>query len=202
MSNYFTYDPDRKLNRKKISFRFLGNEETLISDDGVFSKSTLDFGSRVLLETVVGLPLNGKLLDLGCGLGYMGIMLKKYHPELDVTMADINQLAVMLAEENSRLYSQNNRVLLSDGFSNIADSFDIVITNPPIRTGKENIYRLFRESLDHLMPEGSMYIVIRRQQGAESAVRYLNQMADTEIINREKGYWIIKVSRPHPEDGI
>ena len=81
--------------------------ETFISDDGVFSKDTLDFGSRVLLECLVPRTLEGELLDLGCGIGYIGILLKKYHPELKVSMVDINETAVQLAKENSRLYGQD-----------------------------------------------------------------------------------------------
>lgn len=195
MSYYFTNNTGKEPNRKKITFRFLANLETFISDDGVFSKDTLDFGSRALLEAIVEKPLAGSLLDLGCGIGYIGILLKKYHPELSVTMADINETAVQLAEENSRLYGQKNRVLVSDGFANIDDSFDIIVTNPPIRTGKANIYRLFAESMDHLRKEGIMYIVIRKRQGAESAVKYLKTLGETEIIDKVKGYWVISVRK-------
>ena len=193
MSYYFTNDPDRKPNRKNIHFRFLGTQETFISDDGVFSKDTLDFGSRVLLETIIEFPLEGKILDLGCGLGYIGIMLKKYRPHLNLTMADINETAVALAKENSSAYHQENRVLVSDGFDQIDGSFDCIVCNPPIRTGKQNVYRLLTESLSHLEENGVMYIVMRRQQGAESAVKYINTIAQARVINREKGYWIIEM---------
>ncbi len=193
MSYYFINDPGKKPNRKKISFRFLGTMETFISDDGVFSKDTLDFGSRVLLETIIGFPLNGSLLDLGCGMGYIGIMLKKYQPHLDLTMADVNETAVALALENSALYHQENRVLVSDGFENIDGTFDCIVCNPPIRTGKQNVYRLLRDSLSRLNDSGVMYIVMRRQQGAESAMHYLADMAEVKVINREKGYWIMSL---------
>ena len=193
MSYYFTNEPGKKPNRKKISFRFLGNLETFVSDDGVFSKSTLDFGSRVLLETIINIPLNGKLLDLGCGLGYMGIMLKKYQPLLNVTMSDVNETATALAKENSELYHQDNTVVISDGFENIKEMFDCIICNPPIRTGKNNIYRLLTDAINHLNENGVMYIVIRKQQGAASAINYLNSIAETEVINKKNGYWIICV---------
>ena len=200
MSYYFTNNTGKTPNRKKITFRFLANLETFISDDGVFSKDTLDFGSRALLETIIEEPLTGSLLDLGCGIGYIGILLKKYHPDLSVTMADINETAVRLAEENSRLYGQKNRVLVSDGFTNFDDYFDIIVTNPPIRTGKANIYRLFAESMDHLNEQGIMYIVIRKRQGAESAVKYLETLGETEIVDKVKGYWIISVRKRHLTD--
>lgn len=200
MSYYFTNNTGKTPNRKKITFRFLANLETFISDDGVFSKDTLDFGSRALLETIIEEPLTGSLLDLGCGIGYIGILLKKYHRDLSVTMADINETAVRLAQENSRLYGQNNRVLVSDGFANIEDQFDVIVTNPPIRTGKANIYRLFAESMDHLKQQGIMYIVIRKRQGAESAVKYLETLGETEIVDKVKGYWIISVRKRHLTD--
>ena len=195
MSYYFTNNTGKEPNRKQITFRFLANLETFISDDGVFSKDTLDFGSRALLEMIINEPLKGSLLDLGCGIGYIGILLKKYHRDLSVTMADINETAVRLAQENSRLYEQNNMVLVSDGFESIDDSFDIIVTNPPIRTGKANIYRLFRESMDHLNEEGIMYIVIRKRQGAESAVKYLKTLGITEVLDKVKGYWILSVKK-------
>ncbi len=200
MSYYFTNNTGKEPNRKKITFRFLANLETFISDDGVFSKDTLDFGSRALLETIIEEPLRGSLLDLGCGIGYIGVLLKKYHPDLNVTMADINETAVRLAQENSRLYGQKNRVLVSDGFANIDDRFDVIVTNPPIRTGKANIYRLFSESMAHLNEEGIMYIVIRKRQGAESAMKYLETLGKAEIVDKVKGYWIISVRKRHLTD--
>ncbi len=196
MSYYFTSNNGKQPNRKKITFRFLASMETFISDDGVFSKDTLDFGSRVLLECLVPRTLEGELLDLGCGIGYIGILLKKYHPELKVSMVDINETAVRLAKENSRLYGQDNSVLVSDGLSQVNGEFDIIVTNPPIRTGKDNIYRLFKEGFSHLKAQGKMYIVIRKKQGAESAVRYLGTLGQTEVIDRVKGYWILSVEKP------
>lgn len=191
MSYYFTNDAGKKPNRKNISFRFLGTEETFVSDDGVFSKDTLDFGSRVLLETIIGLPLKGKVLDLGCGLGYIGILLKKYQPHLEVTMADINERAVELARINSEHYHQENCVLVSDGFAAIEGSFDCIVCNPPIRTGKKNVYRMLEDSLAHLNEDGAMYIVIRKQQGAASALSFLDTIGQATVINRKNGYWII-----------
>ena len=195
MSYYFTSNNGKQPNRKKITFRFLASMETFISDDGVFSKDTLDFGSRVLLENLVPRTLEGELLDLGCGIGYIGILLKKYHPELKVSMVDINETAVELAKENSRLYGQDNNVLVSDGLSAVEGQFDIIVTNPPIRTGKDNIYRLFKEGFSHLKAQGKMYVVIRKKQGAESDVRYLGTLGKTEVIDRVKGYWILSVEK-------
>lgn len=196
MSYYFTNDPQLERNRKKICFRFLGVEEHFVSDNGVFSKDTLDYGSRVLLESVYKEKISGKILDLGCGIGVIGILLKKYNPNLSLTMVDINETAVELAKQNSQLYNQNNIVIVSDGLSNIEDMFDIIISNPPIRIGKQKMYSLLLQAGDSLKKNGLMYLVIRKQQGAQSAIKFLlDNNYNAEVINKEKGYWIIKVKK-------
>jgi len=196
MEHYFTNNPLTKSNRKKISFRFLTIEENFVSDNNVFSKDTLDFGSRLLIETIINEKIDGKLLDLGCGIGVIGILLKKYIISLDVYMSDINQRAVDLAIINSADYMQNNKVILSDGFENINDSFDVVVTNPPIRTGKSNIYSMFASSYDHLNQNGRLYIVIQAKQGAASALKYLQSLqANSQVINKKNGYWIIRLQK-------
>ena len=195
MEHYFTNNPQKKENRKEISFRFLAHLETFVSDDGVFSKDSLDFGSRLLLETLMNEEVSGSLLDLGCGIGYIGIMLKKYFPAIELTMSDVNETAAALAEENSRRYQQDNRVVVSDGLAEIADHFDIIVSNPPIRTGKKVIYELFAQSLRHLKPSGRLYLVIRQKQGAESALRYLQTLnPSAQVIEKKNGYWIILVN--------
>jgi len=196
MEHYYITDPNRISNRRKITFHFLSTEETFISDDCVFSKETLDFGSRVLLETIIENLNEEKVLDLGCGIGYIGIMLKKYHPCLKMTMVDINETAVQLSKENSELYKQDNTVYVSDGFEKINDNFDIIVSNPPIRTGKENIYKMFKDGLDHLTNKGKLILVIRKQQGAASAIKYLESLGCiVNVLNKEGGYWIIESNK-------
>jgi 16S rRNA (guanine1207-N2)-methyltransferase len=196
MNYYFTNDPNKTPNRKKIDFRFSGILRSFISDDGVFSKSTLDYGSRVLLQTLIKEDIKGRVADMGCGLGYIGILLKEYKPEIELTMIDVNETAVTLAKENSSLYHQNNEVICSDGFENVATSFDVIVSNPPIRAGKKVIYKIFTDGYDHLNENGIMYLVIRKKQGAESAIKYLQSINFTvEVINKESGYWIIKASK-------
>ena len=196
MEHYFTNNPQKKENRKEISFRFLTHLETFISDDGVFSKDTLDFGSRLLLQTLVSRTISGRILDLGCGIGYIGIMLKKHFPAISLTMSDVNSAAATLAEENSRRYGQSNTVIVSAGFEKIDGSFDLIVCNPPIRTGKKVIYPLFAQSLEHLSENGSLVLVIRQKQGAPSAVSYLASIGgQVEVIEKKNGYWIILVNK-------
>lgn len=196
MSYYFTTDSRFKENRKKISFRFLGVLENFISSDGVFSKDTLDYGSRTLLETIINDDIKGNVLDLGCGIGVIGILLKKYHPDISLTLVDINENAVELAKENSELYKQDNKSVASNGLEKVNDKFDLIVFNPPIRTGKENIFNLYQQAMSSLNEDGRMVLVIRKQQGAQSTIKFLQSMDFvTEVINKDKGYWIISVKK-------
>ena len=196
MRHYFINDPLAPVNQKEITFWFLGVSGSLTSADGVFSKDGIDYGSRVLAETVVALPdLSGSLLDLGCGLGVIGLLAKKYHPGLDVTLSDVNERAVGLARVNSAAWEQDNRTVVSDGFSEIHELFDCIVTNPPIRTGKSVIYPLFDDALEHLKPQGRLYIVMRRSQGAESAVDHLRGLCDVAVVRKERGYWVMQCRR-------
>ncbi len=192
MSYYFTNDPQLEMNRKNISFRFFGVIENFISDNGVFSKETLDYGSRALLETITKLDITGKVLDMGCGIGVIGILLKKYNSDIDLTLIDVNERAVELTKINSQNYKQDNKVILSDGFTALDDKFDCIVSNPPIRIGKEKLYSLFTQAYEHLNENGMMYLVIRKQQGAKSAMTYLVELGlKVELLNKDKGYWII-----------
>ncbi len=192
MSYYFTNDPQLEMNRKSISFRFFGVIENFISDNGVFSKETLDYGSRALLETITKIDITGKVLDMGCGIGVIGILLKKYKSDIDLTMIDVNERAVELTKINSQNYKQDNKVVLSDGFTALNDKFDCIVSNPPIRIGKEKLYSLFVQAYEHLSESGTMYLVIRKQQGAKSAMNYLTELGlKVELLNKDKGYWII-----------
>lgn len=192
MSYYFTNDPQLEMNRKNISFRFFGVIENFISDNGVFSKETLDYGSRALLETITKLDITGKVLDMGCGIGVIGILLKKYKSDIDLTLIDVNERAVELTKINSQNYKQDNKVILSDGFTALDDKFDCIVSNPPIRIGKEKLYSLFAQAYEHLNENGMMYLVIRKQQGAKSAMTYLAELGlKVELLNKDKGYWII-----------
>ena len=197
MSHYFTTDSRFSENRKKTSFRFLGVLETFNSSDGLFSKDTLDYGSRVLLETIVNLDISGKVADLGCGIGVIGILVKKYHPEIDLTMIDVNENAVSISQLNSQLYGQNNRSIVSFGLNNLkGEKFDYILSNPPIRTGKKVIYQLFEQSINALNPDGKLIIVIRKQQGAQSAIKYLESISNkVEVLNKDSGYWIISAQK-------
>ena len=169
------------------------------TDAGVFSRDGLDPGTKALIEAVP--PLKGRVLDLGCGWGPAGAFLKRLNPEIELVMSDVNPRAVELSRANLALNGVQAQVLLSDGFDAIHGTFDAIVTNPPIRTGKESIYGLFRQAFERLNEGGALYIVIRKQQGAPSALKTLRELdPQAEVIARKGGYWVIRTGKENDAD--
>ena len=191
--HYFTDNRNLASNRKEFSFRFLGNLYNFISDDGVFSKKNVDYGTLVLLEAAVKEEIQGKVLDFGCGYGVIGIVLQNKFSTSYIISSDINPRAVELANLNYQKNGLENKAIVSNGFENINDTFDWIFLNPPIRTGKANIYHMFDEAYNHLDENGKFMIVIQKKQGAESAIKKLGTLFSTvKIVEKDRGYWVIQ----------
>ena len=186
---YYTAHPESESRPGEFELDFEGEQFKFAYDNGVFSKGELDEGTSLLISSLP--ELYGRILDLGCGWGPVGVILGRKYPEAQIVMSDVNERAVQLSRQNlSKNGVSNAGVLLSDGFQNIDGTFDFIVTNPPIRAGKQVIYALFDASLARLNPRGRLYIVIRKQQGAESALKYLEK-ARACVIAKKKGFWII-----------
>ena len=189
--HYYTENPASAHDERRIVLSILGQELTFTTDAGVFSRDGLDRGTELLLEALP--ELTGRVLDLGCGWGAVGVALGKKYPALEIVMTDINQRAVDLARRNLARNGVAAEVVQGDGFENVAGEFDAIITNPPIRAGKAVIYGLFREARDRLNPGGALYVVIRKQQGAPSALKYLKEtFAEAETIDRSGGFHVMR----------
>ena len=193
--HYYTRDPQSASRPAECTFIYRGNSLAFRTDAGVFSRGEVDTGTRVLLEA---LPerMNGEILDLGCGWGVIGISVAKTWPETRVTLADVNTRALELSRENAKRNRADVICAESDGLSAFSGKvFDAVITNPPIRAGKQVIYKMFADAAEHLAPEGALYLVIRKQQGAESCIRYLQTIyACVEKLDRSGGFWVLRAS--------
>ena len=188
--HYYTASPSSAHDERRVTLRALGNELTFITDAGVFSRDGLDRGTELLLEALPA--LSGRVLDLGCGWGPVGVALGKRYPQLEIVMTDINQRAVALARRNLEANGVRAEVVQGDGFESVTGGFDAIVTNPPIRAGKAVIYGLFAGARDHLNPGGALYLVIRKQQGAPSALKYLKTLyGEAEIIDRGSGFHVI-----------
>lgn len=192
MSQYFDNDKSIKSEKRNITFHFKNREYNLISDNGVFSKDKLDYGTRILLESIDLKVLSGDVLDLGCGIGVVGIILGTINKNIDIDMVDVNERAVELTKENLVLNEINNNVFISDVYSNVEKRYDYIITNPPIRAGKEVIRKFLLGSYDYLSDNGTLYFVMRKDHGVKSMIKELEIIFDVEVINKEKGFYVVK----------
>ncbi len=196
MPHYFDENPDTGHQTRELEVRIHGIDFKFITDRGVFSRSRLDYGSELLVETVIAdqQKMSGRLIDLGCGYGPVGIIFKRAFPALEVTLCDINQRALTLARQNARANQVAYlSILQSDGLAAIEGPVDYILTNPPIRAGKAVVHRFFSESHDKLAPGGLLYVVIQKKQGAPSALAKLKELfAEVDVIEHSAGYWIIR----------
>ena len=148
-------------------------------------------GTRILLEALP--ELHGRVLDLGCGWGAVGVTVGKKWPGCAIVMSDVNQRALSLASQNARKNGVTAQTVESSGLENVPGEFDFIITNPPIRAGKQMIYSMFKSCSLQLKERGEMYLVIRKQQGAESALKYLKTIfEDVETVEKSGGFWVIR----------
>ena len=192
MSHYFTDNADMSHNRRVIPFRFLGVNYKFVSDNGVFSKDEIDYGTQLLLSCLDFSGLQNKIVDLGCGYGVIAVIVSKI-TNSEVIAIDVNPRAIDLTKENSELNNVKVKAIENNGLTNIDERFNVIITNPPIRTGKETVYRLFDQAYEKLEHNGILLVVIRKQQGALSAVNKLKELfGDCLIVERKKGFWILK----------
>lgn len=189
---YYEDNRDLAHDLQKLTVELLDLPMHFLTDRGVFSKNAIDYGSRVLLENYE--PEMAKtLLDVGCGYGTLGLTLAKKF-DLAVTMVDVNGRALELCQQNAK----NNaispvEIKRSDRYENISESYDAIISNPPIRAGKEVVHGILTGAFDHLNTGGHLTIVIQKKQGAPSAQKKMEEVfGNCEIIAKDKGYFILR----------
>lgn len=194
MEHYFTEESGSVSEPRKIDLYFDGQIYPFMSDHGVFSKDRLDYGTELLLKSTLP-DLSGEVLDLGCGYGPVGVLVY-LKTGLSCDMVDINRRALDLAEKNLELNRAQGKVFYSDGFSNIEKNYDVILLNPPIRRGKEVIYRLFSEAAAHLKEGGRLLIVIQKKQGMASARKKLEEIFHgLRVLDKKAGYYVLEARR-------
>ncbi|MED3661695.1 class I SAM-dependent methyltransferase [Ureibacillus sp. FSL K6-8385] len=193
--HYYSRKPQTESRPRQWRCTLLGHSFLFETDSGVFSKSEVDFGSRLLIETFQMPDIEGVVLDVGCGYGPIGLAVAKEYPDRTVVMMDINERAVQLARKNAELNGiQNVRIFESDGvYVDEGVNVAAVLTNPPIRAGKETVFKIYDGAFHYLSDGGELWVVIQKKQGAPSTLKYLEEkFRFAEIMERKKGYWIIK----------
>ena len=195
MGQYFDNEKLPSKMVKTESF-VLDNKFIFYTDNGVFSKDGLDFGSRLLLESIPLEEVGGKVLDMGCGYGVLGIVVNKI-TSCYVDMVDVNLRAMHLANINIKENGCSNiNVFESNTYSNINSKYTSIITNPPIRAGKKIVYDIVMNACNYLEEGGCLFLVIRKEQGAKSLIKDLEDIYKVDILDRKSGYYAVKCSYP------
>ena len=193
MSQYFE-NANLPSNIEVFKTKFFGIEFSFKTDNGVFSKEKLDFGTRLLLENLPISDMKGNILDLGCGYGVVSIILSRLI-DANFDAVDVNKRALHLMEMNIKLNKVSNINCFESFCYDSIDKdkkYDYIITNPPIRAGKEVVYKMLREAKEHLNDSGLLYFVMRKDHGAKTAIKDISDLYNCEIICKEKGFFVIK----------
>ncbi len=199
IEHYYSTNPIVDHDERMIHYNINEHDYVFKTDAGVFSKNKVDFGTSLLIHTF-SVPISGKILDLGCGYGSVGIIIASMLQNGEVVLSDINHRAVTLATYNINLNKQLIKeeiriaAIQSNGFENLKhQTFDYILLNPPIRAGKSVIYNMFEKAYDYLNIDGELWIVIQKKQGAPSAIKKLKTVFfSVEEVERSNGYYIIK----------
>ncbi|MEF3303375.1 class I SAM-dependent methyltransferase [Paenibacillus sp. GYB003] len=190
--HYYSKKPTTASERGTVTAVLRGKTFHFTTDAGVFSKQEIDFGSRLLIGAM-DIAETDEVLDVGCGYGPIGLAAAALATRGRVTMIDINERAVELAKQNAQRNGiANAEIVQSDLFEAIADrTFTKIVTNPPIRAGKQVVHRIFELAYEHLSEGGQLWVVIQKKQGAPSALAKLESLfGNVAEADKDKGYRI------------
>ena len=192
MSHYFINDNNVKSEKRNLFYSYENVSFKFVSDNGVFSKSEIDDGSNLLLKTYLKYGKKGTVLDVGAGVGFLGVVISKIN-DVNVDMVEINGRAVELCKENIKFNNVKCNVYESDLYGAVNGKYDCVVTNPPIRAGKKVIFEIFDKSIEYLNDYGELWVVIRKSHGADSAKKEITSVfGNCEVVKKDKGFYVLK----------
>ena len=192
LEHYFTNNKDLRSEMRTINFEKNGIVFTFFSDLGVFSKDHIDYGSRLLVECVLKNYNSCEgILDVGCGYGFIGIVLSKIF-DCKCLMVDVNERAIHLCEKNISKNKVLGKVIMSNCYENVCDKYDLIVSNPPIRAGKKVVLSILKDASKFLKFDGSLWFVMRKDQGAKSIIKELSLQYNCEVVTKSKGFYVIK----------
>ncbi|KFN89766.1 ribosomal RNA small subunit methyltransferase C [Tetragenococcus muriaticus PMC-11-5] len=194
-NHYYQTNPTSSHENLKWSFELFDKTFQFMTDNGVFSKNTVDYGSRVLIQTFSWQSLpEGNILEVGCGYGPIGLAIA-YASGRQIEMTDVNERAVDLAKQNAMQNQiKNVDIHLSDVYDSVQKkNYAAILSNPPIRAGKRVVHQIIEEGYQYLQKTGTLTIVIQKKQGAPSAQKKMTEVfGNAAIVKKDKGYYILQ----------
>lgn len=188
---YFDNNENLKSELRILNYKYENYNLKFYSDLGVFSKDKIDEGSKLLLETYIKYgKKEKKILDVGCGIGFLGISLNKIMGA-SVDMIDINNRALHLTKMNLKENKAEGKVFVSNIYENVKEVYDVIITNPPIRAGKKVYLTIINESFNHLTKDGELWFVMRTNHGVKTVVKNLKNLADVKVLEKNCGFYVV-----------
>lgn len=194
--HYFTENPESEIKEKYFTASIRNRSLHFTSVSGVFSfEDKIDRVSQLLIENFK--PTGHSVLDLGCGYGVIGLFLKAFYIEQDVTMADINSRAVDYTRLNAKRNNLSVEVLKSDLYSSLENiKFDDIVSNPPFAAGKKLNTRLIQEAFEHLYPKGALWLVAFHNKGGSTLKDIMrSSFGNVEDIEKSGGMRVYKSIR-------
>ena len=190
---YFENNNNLRSELRKINYKY-GNYSFIFNSDlGVFSKDKIDEGSKLLVEAYFNYGRrNVKVLDVGCGIGFLGITISKVMNS-EAHMVDINNRAIHLTEMNIKENNVNARVWNSNIYESVNDKYDVIITNPPIRAGKSVYLTIINDAFKYLNADGELWFVMRTNHGVKTVIKNLKENFFVDILEKSLGFYIVKV---------
>lgn len=169
-------------------------EYSFYTSTGVFSAKRIDNGTRILVENMV-LPERGRLLDMGCGIGIIGIVASRENPFLEVHLSDINQRAVNLTRDNAKKNNARNyHIHHGYLFQPLDDlTFDAILSNPPISAGmRKVVFPLVKGAFARLSAGGTLQLVIQSNKGGKMLGKVLDEtFGEHSVLTRKSGYRVL-----------
>lgn len=193
LEHYFTNNDNLKSEIRELSYIYNGKPFIFLSDNGVFAKNKIDYASRLLVESFLKLVNTREedcnLLDVGCGYGYMGIVIGGVLG-CCIDLVDVNKRAVHLSERNKKLNNVKGRAFISNAYESVKNKYKYIITNPPIRAGKDVVLDILVNAKGHLEDGGELWFVINKDQGAKSIKKIMDECYKVEVVAKSKGFFV------------
>lgn len=195
LEHYFTNNENLKSELRTLIYNYEDISFEFFSDNGVFAKNKIDYASKLLVETFIKEKRddksNGYILDVGCGYGFIGIVVGKVLNK-KVELIDVNKRALHLCERNIKLNEVNGKAYESNAYECVKNKYEYIITNPPIRAGKETVLSILKGARNHLLDNGELWFVINKDQGAKSTANALKECYNVEVIAKSKGFFVFR----------